>query len=503
MAASFFRKVVVGEMSRKLYKNPISRFSFVMAIMVFVLMFILLLLDFVGVPLNPVIGMLTYTLFPALLVLYVLLIPVGMYVEWRRRHKREGLTPPRFPSIDFNIKNHRIQLYVVIGVVTVVGIFVLAASYRAYEYTSSVHFCGELCHNVMEPEATTYKNSPHARVTCVQCHVGQGATWYVKSKLSGLYQVYATLFDKYPRPIETPIKHLRPSADTCEQCHWPSKFFGGKQVLKTHYEENEQNTPRQFFMLLNVGGGVTPTGIHWHVAGDEVYYIARDEKRQDIPWIKVKRKDGREVTYVDSENPPTGEEIAKAEMRKMDCLDCHNRPTHIFETPREALDSAISEGRVSRNLPYIKQLGAELLAKNYLTVEEAEKEIRNQVTAYYKEKYPKVAVENAGLIEKTIEEFQAIWDANNFPEMKSNWSVYPNNLGHLTWPGCFRCHSGKHMNESGDVVTKKCNACHLFLSESLSKTMSAETALGKPFEHPVDVGGEERKSRCIICHEGR
>lgn len=485
----------------KLFQNPMSRFSAVMATMVFAITAILLLLDYVGVRLNPVVGMLSYTIFPALLFFYLALIPVGMYREWRRQLKKEGVEPPAFPRFDFNIKSQRIQLYVFILGTSLVGLLSLAIGFRAYEFTESVHFCSDLCHEVMNPEATTYKNSPHARVECVGCHVGKGATWYMKSKLSGLYQVYATLFNKYPRPIETPIHNLRPSSETCEQCHWPSKFYGAKQVLKTHYQTDEKNTPRQFFMLLNVGGGLSPTGIHWHVGRDEVYYVSRDKGRQDIPWVKVKSPNGTETTYVDSENPPKGEDIAKSEPRKMDCMDCHNRPTHIFYSPSEALDLSITDGVIDRSLPFIKKIGVEALSKDYNSKDEAMSSIRDAITVFYKEKYPALAKEKAGLIEQAISELCSIWSENNFPHMKSKWSIYPNNLGHLKWPGCFRCHDGNHKNDKGEIIKKECNICHLFLSEKLSGVMTAETALGKPFEHPVNVGGQEREMPCTSCHQ--
>lgn len=486
-----------------LYKNPLSRFAYVMAVMVFIITVILLALDYLGAGLNIVIGVLSYTLFPALLLFYLILIPVGMYREWRRRHKHIGEEPPQFPHFDFNIRSQRIQLYAFILGTSLVGLLVLIVSFKAYEFTESVSFCGDLCHKVMEPEATTYKGSPHGRVGCVQCHVGKGATWYVKSKLSGLYQVYATIFGKYPRPIETPIKNLRPSLDTCEQCHWPSKFFGGRQVTKVHYEEDEKNSARQFTMLLNVGGGVSPTGIHWHVGQDEVYYIAGDAKRQEIPWIKVKYKDGREATYVDPENPPGSEMTAKGELRRMDCIDCHNRPTHIFRSPRRAMDEAMSEGMVDRDLPYLKKLGVDVLSQSYPDEKTAKDAIRNAVLSFYKEKYPAVAAGSSASIEKAVIELQNIWSKNNFPEMRSKWSDYPDNIGHLAWPGCFRCHDGKHKNEKGEVITNDCGSCHVFLSEELSGIINAESSIGKPFRHPVDVGGEEMKAACNSCHSGR
>lgn len=471
-----------------------------MAIMVFAIDAILLFLDYIGVRLNSTIGVLAYTLFPGLLLFYLLLIPIGMLREWRRRHREKGLEPPPFPRFDFNIKSQRIQLYIFILGTSLVGLLCLAVGFRAFEFTESVTFCGNICHSVMEPETTTYQNSPHARVACVQCHVGEGATWYVKSKLSGLYQVYATLFSKHPRPIETPVHNLRPSIDTCERCHWPSKFYGARQVSIKHYEEDEKNSPRQIEMLMNIGGGIAPTGIHWHVGQDEVFYIARDKTRQDIPWVKVISKDGHETIYTDSQKPLTESEIAQATPRKMDCLDCHNRPTHIFQSPKQAMDTALAGEEIPTDLPYIKKLGVEILSKDFPTREEAQAAIYEKVTSFYKDRYPHLSQSRAAIIEAAGRKLNELWQKNNFPYMKSKWSVYPNNIGHLVWDGCFRCHDGNHKNEYGKEIVKDCLTCHIFLSENSGETTFKRTTAGKSFEHPVDIGGEELRSRCSSCH---
>lgn len=491
----------MGKENRGLYQNPLSKFSGVMAIMVFAIDATLLLFDYIGIHLYPVIGVLAYTLFPALLFFYLVLIPVGMYRERQRRNKQSGLGASLYPRFDFNVKNQRVQLYVFILGTSLVGLLVLVVGFRSYEFTESVFFCSELCHKVMEPEATTYKNSPHARVTCVECHVGEGATWYMKSKLSGLYQVYATIFNKYPRPIETPIEDLRPSSETCEHCHWPSKFYGSRQVTKTYYQDDEKNTPRQFQMLVNVGGGISPTGIHWHVGQGEVYYVARDKKRQDLPWIKVKHKDGREVVYTDQARPLTADELSREKPRKMDCIDCHNRPTHIFKSPSDAMDEALANGLIdAANLPYIKKMGTEILSKDYKTNEEASLAIHDGVLDFYKKKHPQIARDFAGKIENAVHVIQKIWENNNFPRMKSKWSAYPNNVGHMKWPGCFRCHDGEHKNENGEAIKKDCNICHVFLGEKASGLLTRAVELERPFKHPADVGGQENILRCDSCH---
>ena len=239
---------------------------------------------------SPYLGVLTYMVFPAFLILGLLLIPVGM---WRERRRRRTAAPgeiPRLPRIDLNIPAQRSAFVFFLAFSIFFILLSAAGSYRAYQFTDSVRFCGQLCHTVMRPEYTTYLQSPHARVPCVECHVGQGASWYVRSKLSGSYQVYAAIFHKYPQPIPTPVANLRPAQQTCEQCHWPRKFYGAQLKVFYHYAEDEKNTPRQIRMLINTGGAEPdtglPSGIHWHMnIANQITYIASDAQRQVIPWV--------------------------------------------------------------------------------------------------------------------------------------------------------------------------------------------------------------------------
>ncbi len=153
-------------------------------------------------------------------------------------------------------------LVVLLGVVAFTGI-------KAYQATESVAFCGETCHTVMEPQAVTYENSPHARVACAECHIGPGASFWVKSKVDGLRQVWKTITNTYDRPVATPIRNLRPAQETCEECHWPEQFYGQKLVNRSYYRTDEANSPWTISLLVNVGGGNprtgVPEGIHWHM----------------------------------------------------------------------------------------------------------------------------------------------------------------------------------------------------------------------------------------------
>src|SRR5512138_1538597 len=279
-------------------------------------------------------GIMTYFIFPGMLIFGLLLVPVG---AWRVRNQRrlaviEGMASleeeiPKFPRLDLN-EPHRRHLFIFFIVATAVFVVIVAvAAIKGYEFTESTTFCGELCHPVMTPEHTAWSNSPHAKVKCVECHVGPGAAWYVKAKISGLRQVWAVLTHSFPSPIETPIENLRPARDTCEHCHWPEKFYVGRQKIFYHYAPNEENTPREIDMLIHIGAapkGPNTKGIHWHI-GKEVTFVAKDRKRNDIPYVAVKEADGTITEYFSTEKPISKDELAKANIRHMDCTDCHNR----------------------------------------------------------------------------------------------------------------------------------------------------------------------------------
>lgn len=449
---------------------------------------------------KPYLGLMTYFLFPGMLIVGLILVPLGAYLvrEKRRRHPEAEITP--FPKVDFNEphKRHMFIFFVVasIGFVLIVSV----ASLKGYEFTESTTFCGELCHTVMEPEHVAWSNSPHAKVKCVECHVGPGAAWYVKAKISGMRQLYAVLFKTYPETIGTPIENLRPARDTCEQCHWPEKFYAGRQKVFYHYAPNEENSPREINMLINIGG--TPKsehakGIHWHI-GQEVNYIATDKQRMNIPYIAVKEKDGSITEYMDSEKPLSKDEVAKSQKRVMDCLDCHNRPAHIYRAPGIEMDEAFAARRIDGNLPYLKKVAVEILTRPYAKKEEAKATIAKELPEYYAKNYPAIAKSKQKEIAHAVIVVQDIYNRNFFPSMKVSWNTYPNHIGHFYTPGCFRCHDGKHKTAAGKVISKDCNMCHTVLSQK-QENIPAGTQV-KEFVHPVDIGDELFKANCSDCH---
>jgi len=458
---------------------------------------------------NPYFGIFLYMVLPPFLLLGVFLVPVGMWRKWRR-WKREGEQPREgFPLIDLNRPTHRNAALVFLLASTVFIAVSAVGSYEAFHYSESVEFCGTTCHTVMEPEYTTYQSSPHARVSCAECHVGPGADWYVKSKLSGMYQIYAAAFDKYPRPIPTPIHSLRPAQATCEQCHWPEKAFGAQQAQYRHTMYDEENTEWPISLLIKTGGGDPKTGqeegIHWHMnIGVRVEYVARDPQRQDIPWVKVTDlRTGRVSVYQSESEPLSEEELAAATPRVMDCMDCHNRPSHIFRSPDWAIDHQLLVGRIAREIPYIKRQAVRAMSQEYENRDEALRQIANDLTEYYRAEHREFYAANRVAVDDAIVAVQEAYASNIFPEMQTDWADYPDNIGHFESVGCMRCHNGEHVDEEGIVLTRDCNACHIILSQGTGERFQmAGAEPGLRFDHPEDIDDLWEEMACHECHEG-
>jgi len=289
---------------------------------------------------NPYVGILAYLIAPILLIIGLGIMVVGWMLRRRLLALEKGPEAGYYPFWAFDMSQKRDRRAVILSFFSGMLMLVAVGSYQSYHFTESNQFCGRVCHTVMKPEMVTYENSPHARVPCVECHIGPGATWYLRSKLSGMYQLYATLGDKFPRPIPTPIENLRPAQDTCEHCHWPQKFVGNLERTYVHYLSDEDNTPYTVRMSLSVGGGDPKhgpvSGIHWHMnVGNRVEYIATDAKKQVIPWVRVIDQQGVVTEYRTS---GFVEDPSHYSIHVMDCMDCHNRPSHIFQSPDEAVN---------------------------------------------------------------------------------------------------------------------------------------------------------------------
>lgn len=455
---------------------------------------------------NPYLGILTYLVAPAFLVVGILLIVVGAAFERRRRRMLEPGATPRYPRVDLNVARQRHTFVAVAAAIVAFLLLTALGAYRTYEFTESVTFCGATCHSVMKPEYVAYRQSPHARVACVQCHIGPGATWFVKSKLSGAYQVYATVADRYPRPIPAPIDHLRPAQETCEQCHWPRQFYGSAERVFRHYLADEKNSAWTIRMLIDIGGGDPrfgpASGIHWHMnIANVIEYIAVDRERQVIPWVRITDRGGTVTVYESKEGGLRPDQVRVATPRRLDCIDCHNRPTHIFRAPAHSVDVAMSTDRIDAHTPFMKRQAVLALTGKYAGTEDALAGISRSLHQFYESTYPHVAESSSALLEQATSEIQRIYGQNFFPEMNVDWRVYADNVGHMEFPGCFRCHDGSHVTADGRRITHACDACHTIVAEGPSSSLQKRLD-GLEFEHPVDVGDTWRDVSCSGCHDG-
>ncbi len=490
-------------------KNWISLTGATIALITFSMIVFLFVISSIFDHGNTYLGLIIYVLLPAILFIGLLLIPIGMWLKVRKE-KFGGFKKTGWPIIDFNDAKHR-NAFTIFSVGT--AIFLLASSvgsYEAFHYSESVEFCGKICHSVMKPEFVAYQNSPHARVACVECHVGSGADWYVRSKLSGLYQVYAVTLGTVPRPIETPISNLRPARETCEECHWPQKFYSRKLVQNRHYLSDDNNSEWDISLMMKIGAPISALGlqegIHWHINPNvKIEYKAADKKRENIPWVKYTNLKTGEVTiYKDPQSKLDDVKLGNLETRVVDCMDCHNRPSHNYQPPAFFINNAITAGFIPKELPRIKFAAIDILSKDFKTTEEAEKEIKEKLNLFYKENYPEIFNNKKYLIDKAVNGVIDAFSKNIFPEMKVSWKVYANNIGHVEFMGCFRCHNDKHKSENGKLIKKDCNLCHEINAQGyVNKLELATINSSLEFRHPGnDVGDKWKKMMCVECHTG-
>jgi len=416
---------------------------------------------------NPYLGIIFFLILPGLFVLGLAIIPVGVFVRHKKLQK-SGLIPAVFPKVDFNDRIFRHGVDIVL-VATIVNLLVVSvASYRGAAYMDSPQFCGQSCH-VMHPEYTAYKISAHSHVACVDCHIGSGADAYFAAKVNGTKQLLEVAFHRYPTPIPSPVRNLRPARVICEGCHTPSRFVGEKLLVKSSFADDEQNTETQTVLVLHLGGEDSLshlTGIHGIHLG-HIEYVATDSDRTTIPWVQKRNADGSETVFAASTlkggTPPQGER------RVMDCIDCHNRAAHTFVTAEEAINRAMADGSVSPSLPWVHKEGLALLKANYPTEEDARVKIPAELAAFYQTSQPDIMATKAGVVKAAGEELVTLYSQNVFPYMKVTWGTHPNHIGHMSYPGCFRCHDGDHSAKDGTAITQDCAACHNLLAVDESK----------------------------------
>ncbi len=351
----------------------------------------------------------------------------------------------------------RVLPYAILGVLT---LLVLTAGAFAWDYTNSPPFCGATCHT-MPPEYTAYLTSPHARIDCVDCHIGKGfIATRITRKAGDLKHVYATIFRAYEFPIEA--HDLRPARETCERCHSPEKFSDDSLREIKRFQDDRENTPQTIYLVLKTGGGSTRLGegrgIHWHIL-NQVSYLPTDFSEQQIPYVRVVEDDGSINEYVDINSGLDPSTIDPSQLKEMDCITCHNRITHLVETPEDTVDQLLAAGLISTEIPEIRKKGIEVYSQVYDTTEKGLNGIAG-LSGYYQAYYPEFYSQNRQLVDSAIQMLQYAYGQSVYPEQKSDWTSHPNNVGHKDSPGCFRCHDGKHLNAQSQAIRLECNLCH-------------------------------------------
>ena len=351
----------------------------------------------------------------------------------------------------------RVLPYAVLGVLT---LMLLTSAAYAWDYTNSPAFCGETCHT-MPPEYTAYLVSPHARIDCVDCHIGKSfIATRITRKAGDLKHVFATAFKTYEFPIRA--HDLRPARETCERCHYPEKFSDDSLREIKRYENDVENTPQSIYLVLKTGGGSKREGlgrgIHWHIE-NPVYFLATDPEEQNIPYVKTVNADGTTTEYVSVDSGIDPASITQDQLIEMDCITCHNRITHKVPPPDDTIDQLITTGNISAAIPEIRQKAIQVFEQPYNSREMGVNGIAG-LSGYYQVYYPDFYAQNKSLVDSAIAEIQQAYLNSVYPEQKSDWTSHPNNIGHKDSPGCFRCHDGKHLNIQNEAIRLECNLCH-------------------------------------------
>ncbi len=477
-------------------RNWLSLAGLVLATSAFFAFLLLFAVDLMAEHANPYMGILAYVVAPIFLIMGISMVLLGFILETRRLRKGLPVKESAFVlHVDLSRKRDRRMMVGFVGGSLAFLFLTAFGSYETYHLMETNTFCGETCHTPMEPEFKAYQHSAHAQVDCVACHIGPGTKAYIHTKMNGVKQLYHQVMGDFERPIQILNPNLRLAQETCQTCHWSQKHFGDVPKTYRHFLADETNTPFTVQMLLKVGGS-DPVhgpveGIHSHMnVSNKIEFIALDEKRLDIPWVRVTDANGKSTEY---RTEGFTDDISKHTIRSMDCMDCHNRPAHNFMTPNDAVEQSMAFGRIDTTIPWAKAKVVKALVQNYATREEAQQKIESSLRADYP---------NDKRVDALVKETLAIYKNNFFPEMKADWRAHPNFIGHKDSNGCFRCHDGKHMATDGKTSIKgsDCKACHIITAQGAGEELEKVNSKGHEFFH---IDAEFSDPSCAECHNGQ
>jgi len=456
--------------------NRIGKIGVILTTSSFITFLILEIARFMGIFTNAYAGLVVYLLFPLLFIIGLILIPIGWYL----RKKTTGKSGKELLTESFGDQETKggffgSTVFKSIALFSIINIlFMTVAGSRMLHFMDSARFCGTACHSVMNPEWVTYQDSPHARVACVECHVGEGVGALIDSKINGTRQIISVTFNLLERPIPTPVHQLRPARETCEKCHWPDKFYGSRLKTIVRYDNDSASTTGYTTLNLKVDAGkVSPKGgIHWHVAEEnEVCYSSVDDERETMLWVERKMPDGSYKRYRNTSITNSSIQSKGEEARVLDCIDCHNRATHIYEDPRDAVNEQIRLDNLDRLLPYLKREAIAAITKNYSDSTAAMEGIANQLAGFYRLNYPNISRTMTAQINRAIMILQAIYNRNIHHDMNIEWGTYHSHIGHrlVEKSGCFRCHNNAMIDEAGESISSNCIMCHSILAYDYDK----------------------------------
>lgn len=440
-----------------LARTPLAAFGVVLTTACALLFLVALAVEALGVIQNPYVGILIFGALPAGFALGLGLIAIGNYLGRKRG------TEVAWPVIDLRQRGQRTFVMGLV-VASFVNVAILGvAGYGAVHYMETPSFCGQVCHDVMEPEFVAHAEGPHANVTCVSCHVGSGAGALISSKVDGTRRLWKFVSGTTSRPVPTPVAEMRPAREICATCHWPEKTHGNQLKVVKEYADDEASSETVTTLELKVGGGNQAlgvgAGIHWHMnVSNEVEYVSLDRERQDIVYVKLTTGKGEVREY--RKPGVTDAQIAGGVRRLMDCTDCHSRPSHSFAASAErAVDGALGLDQVPRTLPFVRREMVKALKTEAPTRDAALTAIDSQLREFFAGAPPDRAA--PADVDRAVRVTQALYRANVFPQMKVTWGTYRNELGHTTSNGCFRCHDEEKAAADGRTIGQDCETCHL------------------------------------------
>lgn len=417
----------------------------------------LVIAEFTGLLENPYAGLVVFIAVPALFLLGLLLIPLGMWLQ-QRKLQRHPEAPSGWPVFDLGQPSVRRRALLFVALTAVNIVILLLAGYGSLHWMDSPQFCGQVCHEPMHPQFTAWRDGPHSRIACAQCHIAEGAQGFVNAKLAGTRQLMHVITANVPKPIP-PGAHLPAVAQTqaCEQCHRPSRTGTDRIRVIREYADDEANTETVTVLQMFMGG---PTSgghsIHWHAdPANKIEYVATGSDRQTIIYIKATNAKGEVKEYRAAD--VTDQAINSGVRRMMNCVDCHNTVGHpISPTAERIVDRAIAAGDVSQKLPFARREGVRLVSASYPSQEAAAAAIDRGIRDFY----AKQSGADAEAVSRASAALQDVYRRNVFPAMKVTWGSYPENRVHVASPGCVRCHDDEHKAKDGSAINGDCEYCH-------------------------------------------